>query len=63
MVSDKVFMKYCPICKRYFPVAQFAKHMSKHKTPKQMFDEKGYLTFEDLEKLLKTKMIKGGEKS
>jgi hypothetical protein len=27
---NKVLMKFCPICKRYFPADEFEKHLKKH---------------------------------
>jgi len=30
---NEVLMKYCPICKRYFPVKVYDKHMAKHNIP------------------------------
>jgi ribosomal protein L44E len=32
-MPNKVLMKYCPICKRYFPVKVYDKHMAKHNIP------------------------------
>jgi hypothetical protein len=29
-VLDKPLMAYCPVCKRYFPVAKIQKHIAKH---------------------------------
>jgi len=32
-LPNEVLMKYCSICKRYFPVKVYDKHMAKHNIP------------------------------
>jgi len=29
-MPNEVLMKYCPTCKRYYPVKKFDKHIAKH---------------------------------